>query len=237
MAYSLEPSLSSTVFSPDQLIAGSHDIVTDNVIVAAGQVLTRGALIGQQSTGDFAAVTAAQNTTGGANAGAETISAVTVGSQVKLGTYRVNLTSTTAFNVIDPTGEQVGAAGTVGTAFASAQVGFTVTTGGGIAANDGFNIVVEAVAGSGAGLYVLATGTAVDGSQQPSNWVILAEDTNTSSTGTNAATSAPVYVAGEFDSNYMSWGAGLTAAGIKLGFRQEGVAIYVKTGAVTNAIQ
>ena len=235
VSFSLEPSLANSVFNPDQLIAGSHDIVTDTVTIASGQVLVRGTLIGQQTASLFAAATAPLNTSGGANAGAETIGGVSVGVQAKLGTYRVNLTSTTAFNVLDPTGELVGA-GTVGSAFASSQLGLTVTTGSGIAANDGFNVVVEAVAGSGSGLWVAATGTAVDGSAIPSNWAILAEDTNTSGTGTNANTPAPAYLAGEFDGNQITIGAGLTIAGVKAGLRQEGTAIYIKTNTIVNTI-
>ena len=235
MAYTFEPSVSNSVFTPDQLIAGSHDIVTDTVTVASGQVLTRGTLIGQQTASLYAAAATAANTTGGANAGAETIGSLSVGSQARLGTYRVNLTSTTAFTVLDPTGETVGT-GTVGTAFTSAQIGLTVTTGAGIAANDGFNVAVEASAGAGSGYYVAATGTATDGSQEAKNWVILAEDTNTSSTGTNAATSAPVYLEGEFDGNYLTLGAGLTMQGVKQALLQQGRAIVIKTGAVVNTI-
>ena len=235
VGYSLEPSFTNIVFNPDQLIAGSDDIVTDTVTLASGQTLVRGTLIGQQTSGLYAAAATAANSTGGANAGAETISAVTVGVQARLGTYRANLTSTTAFTVTDPTGETVGT-GTVGTAFASSQIGFTITTGAGIATNDGFNIAVEEVAGSGSNYWVMATGTATDGSNEAKNWAILAEDTNTSSAGTNAATSAPVYIKGEFDGNYITLGAGLTIQGVKQALSQAGRAIIIKTGALINTI-
>lgn len=231
VSYTLEPSQTNTAYTPDQLIAGSHEMVTDTVTVAAGQVLTRGALLGQQTAGVFPVVSTPQTTSGGANTGNGTIGAVTAGARFMLGTYRVTMTSATAFTVYDPTGDQVGT-GAAGVAFTGPQVGFTITAGGtAFVANDGFNLAVEAATGSGAGQYVLATAAANDGSQLPSNWVILAEDTNTSSTGTNAATLAPVYTAGEFDANFLTLGAGLNAAGVKLGLRQEGTSLYIKTTA------
>ena len=235
MAYTFEPSIQNNIFTPDQLIAGNHPIVTDTVTLASGQVLTRGTLIGEQTANSYTLAATPSNTTGGANAGAETIGTLSSGAQVRAGTYRVNLTSTTAFNVLDPSGELVGT-GTVGTAFTSPQINLTVTTGAGIAANDGFSVVVDEVPGSGTGYFVQATAAATDGSQLPNNWVILAEDANTSSTGTNAATAAPVYLAGEFDPNYMAFGAGLSAGGVKQALRQAGAEIYLKTGAITNAI-
>ena len=235
LGFSLEPSLTNNVFVPDQLIAGSHQIVTDTVTIASGQVLTRGTLIGQQTASQYATVATPSTVSGGTNAGAETIGSISTGVEVKQGAYRVNLTSTTAFNVLDPTGELVGT-GTVGTAFTSSQINLTVTTGSGIAANDGFTVLVEASAGSGNQYWVAATATATDGSEIPENWAILAEDTNTSSTGTNAATAAPVYLAGEFDTQYMTFGTGLTAQGVKNAFRQAGAEIYLKVSALTNPI-
>jgi hypothetical protein len=236
MAYSFEPSITNAVFVPDQLIAGSHDIVTDTVSIASGQVLLRGAVVGQQTANEFAVVSSAATVAGGANTGTGTIASITTGPQQKIGTYRVTLTAATTFNVYDPTGELVGS-GSTGTAFTSVQVAFTVTAGGtAFAANDGFNLAVEAVAGTGAGAYVLVTGTAVDGSQNPGNWLILAEDTNTSASGTNAVTSAPVYLAGEFDGNYLTFGAGLTIQGIRAALRAIGSEIFIKGNALTNAI-
>lgn len=235
MAYTFEPSGLNSAFNPDQLIAGSAQIVTDTVTLASGLNLTRGALIGMQTANEFTLAATASTTSGGANAGAETIGTLSSGAFVRIGTYRVNLTSTTAFNVLDPTGETVGT-GTVGTAFTSNQIGFTVTTGAGIASGDGFAVAVEEIAGSGSDRYVQATATATDGSQDPKNWAILAEDTNTSSTGTNAATSCPVYLAGEFDPNYMTFGTGLSPAGVKLALQQSTGRLFLKTGALGNVI-
>lgn len=235
MTYSFEPSLQTNTFVPDQLIAGSFPIVTNTVTLASGLTLTRGTLIGQKTANLYATTTAAKNTTGGANAGAETIGSVTTAAKVRPGTYRVNLTSTTAFNVLDPDGELVGT-GTVGSAFTSNQIGLTVTTGASIATNDGFDVVVEELAGSGTGQYVQATATATDGSEDPRNWAILAEDTDTSAGGTNAATTCPVYIAGEFDTNYMTFGTGLSGLSCKSALKQAGSSMFLKAGAITNAI-
>jgi hypothetical protein len=236
MAYSFEPSITNNVFTPDQLIGGSAQIITDTVTLASGLTLVRGTLIGQQTAGLYAAAVTALNSTGGANTGNATMGTVTPGVEAKIGTYRANMTTATAFTVTDPSGETVGT-GVLGTAFASPQIGFTATAGGiAMVANDGFNIAVEETAGSGNGYYVAATGVATDGSSNPHNWVVLAEDANTSSAGTNAATTVPVYLAGEFDSAQMTLGTGLTAAGVKAALRQAGSAIVIKTGALSNAI-
>lgn len=235
LGFSFEPSVTNNTFSPDQLIAGSHPVVTDTVTLASGLNLTRGTLIGQQTASLYATTSSPSTVSGGTNAGAETIGSISVGAAVRFGTYRVNLTSTTAFNVLDPSSELVGT-GTVGTGFTSNQLNLTVTTGSGIAANDGFSVVVEETAGSGNAYYAQATATATDGSQDPRNWLILAEDTNTSSTGTNAATLCPAYVEGEFDVNFMTFGTGLTAQGCKTALRQAGAGLILKTGAVVNAI-
>lgn len=244
MAYTFEPSIQNEVFVPDQLIAGSGQIITDTVVLASGLQITRGTLIGQQTAGEYLAVAGAAsigNSTGGANAGAETISAVTVSAAAKLGRYRANLItgSTTAvsgtFALTDPSGDQLGV-GTLGTAFVTPEISFTIGNSSIAAVNDGFNVTVEAVAGAGAGQYVLASGTATDGSEQAKNWVVLAEDTDTTSTGANGAAMCPVYLMGEFDAQYMAFGAGLTAQGVKQALRQAGSNLVIKTNAVINPI-
>ena len=221
LGFSLEPSIQNTIYSPDQLIAGNFPVSTDTITLASGNNLVRGTLLGQQTASIYATAATAATSTGGANTGNGTIGTISAGAAVKFGTYRINMTSSTAFTA----------------AFTDAQVTLTVTAGGtAFVANDGFNLVVEEAAGSGAGLYVPATATATDGSQDPRNWVLLAEDTNTSSTGTNAATACPVYIAGEFDANMITLGAGLTAPGVKTALRQASSNIILKTGALSNAI-
>ncbi len=236
MTYTFEPLQRAEVFSPDQLIAGSHPIVTDTVTLAAGQTLARGALIGLQSASFYTVAATAQTVSGGTNTGNGTIGSLSTGPMVIAGSYRVNFTSSTAFTVVDPEGEVLGT-GSTGTAFTSPQVSFTVTAGGtAFAANDGFTLVIQEGAGGGSGYYVLATAAATDGSQLPGNWVILAEDADTSAAGTNAPTTVPVYVEGEFDAGYMTFGAGLSGPGVKEALRQAGSGLHIKTGAVINAI-
>lgn len=77
------------------------------------------------------------------------------------------------------------------------------------------------------GFYVLATSAASDGSQLPANWVVLGENIDTSATGFNAATAAPVYLSGDFDAAAMTFGAGITAAVAKAALRDAN--IYIKT--------
>ncbi len=236
MPYAFEPSMRSEVFSPDQLQLGSQPVLTDTVTLAAGLTLPRGTLIGQQTGNVYAMAAAAATTAGGANTGNGTIANLSAGAEVVAGTYRVNFTAATAFAVVDPEGETLGT-GATGVAFASPQVGFTITAGGtAFAAGDGFSLVVEETAGSGAGLYVQATATATDGSEDPRNWLILAEDADTSATGANAATPVPVYVSGEFNADYMTFGPGLAATGVKTALRQVGSALFLKTSGVLNAI-
>lgn len=236
MAFTLQPSITNNVFVPDQLIGGSADIITDSITVASGLTLARGTLMGKQTASLYSTSSSASTTSGGTNTGNATIGSITVGPFVVLGTYRVNMTGATAFNVVAPNGSLVGT-GSNGTAFASAQINLTVTTGGiGMAAGDGFSIVVAAAAGAGNGYWVAATAAATDGSQEPRNWAVLAQDINTSSSGTNAATATAAYVAGEFDANAMIFGTGLTAAGCKEALRQSGGRIQIKTGALVNAI-
>jgi hypothetical protein len=226
-SYSLEPSFQTSAYNPDQLVAGNYHTVTDTVILAAGQNLVRGSLIGKQAVGSASAAAVSGIHGNG------TISAIAVVGvpNVPVGVYQVVFTSATAFTVVDPNGRQL-ADGTTGTAYAD-LLGFTITAGGtAFQAGDQFNITVAA----GGGAYVLASASATDGSQLANNWVVLAEDTNTTSSGTNAATTCPVYLSGEFDGNYMTFGAGLTAASAKSALQSAGLSIFVKTNAIVNAI-
>jgi hypothetical protein len=218
MTFSMQPTLVNSVYVPDQLIAGNFPLVTDTVTLAAGLSLTRGTLIGQQN----GAATFARTST---DTGNFTCSAITVNADAKPGIYSIVFTGATSFEVFDPNGAAL-PAGATGTAYTE-ELGFTLTAGGTAAvAGDTATLTV---AGSN---FVEASLTATDGSQSPGTWAVLAEDTNTSSTGTNAATSCPVYLAGEFDANYMTFGAGLTAVVAKQILRDSN--IYIKTNAIAN---
>lgn len=70
------------------------------------------------------------------------------------------------------------------------------------------------------GQWKLAASASTDGSQNPG--AILIEDTDT----TSAAVPAPVYVAGQFNQDQLTFGAGLTADGVRDYLR--GRSIYLR---------
>lgn len=75
--------------------------------------------------------------------GNPTIASATAGALAYEGVYTIEMTSATAFKVYDPTGAQVGSAGTLGTAFSAGGIGFTLTAGTTAAvAGDKANLVV-----------------------------------------------------------------------------------------------
>ena len=231
-SFSFSPSVQNNVFVPDQLIAGNHALVTDVATIASGQVLTRGTLIGKQTAATFAAAAAA---TAGGNTGNGTFGTITPGIAAAEGVYVLTMTAATTFTVATPTGALL-PGGSTGVAYTNAALGFTLTAGGTpFAAGDAFNITVTE--GAAAGTWIKAAAAALDGSQQPRNWAILASDIDTSATGYNAATAGvAIYLAGEFDANQMVFGAGLTAAIVKEALRETQSAIYIKTGALPNPI-
>lgn len=52
------PGIAADAFIPDQLIAGTHQVVTDTVTVVSGQVVQRGAVLGQiTASGKYALAT------------------------------------------------------------------------------------------------------------------------------------------------------------------------------------
>jgi len=206
------PGMVSDAYLPDQLIAGDMKIVTDTVTIISGAgALKRGTVLGAILTG---AATAAAKA--GGNTGNGTISAVTITNPDKAGVYTVRFTAATAFTVEDPDGFVLGN-GSTGTAFAD-DIGFTITAGGtAFVAGDGFDITVVA----GSGKYKTATGAATDGSQVVS--CILADDVD----ATAADQLAGVYLTGEFNSNALILGSGLTLAAIKPVLRDAG--IFLKT--------
>jgi hypothetical protein len=58
------------------------------------------------------------------------------------------------------------------------------------------------------GNYILSLSAAADGSQNPV--AVLADNIDTTATGFNAVTQAPVYLTGEFNVNAMTLGAGFS---------------------------
>ena len=117
----------------------------DNIVIAkgSGQLIT-GTVLGLLAVGAALASLEVDNTGNG------TIAAGAVGAGAQIGTYRIVFTSATAFTVTDPSGDVVGS-GTVGTAFNTGGVAFTITAGAtAFAAGDEGAIAID----PGSGKYV-----------------------------------------------------------------------------------
>ena len=117
----------------------------DNIVIAkgSGQLIT-GTVLGLLAVGAALASLEVDNTGNG------TIAAGAVGTGAQIGTYRIVFTSATAFTVADPSGDVVGS-GTVGTAFNTGGVAFTITAGAtAFAAGDEGAITID----PGSGKYV-----------------------------------------------------------------------------------
>lgn len=130
----------------------------DNIIVVSGSgILVPGTVLGKVGVG------AATATADGGNTGNATISAVTTGDGAKSGTYRIEFTAATKFDVIDPDGFKL-KSGSTGTAY-SDDLGFTITAGGtAMVAGDFFTVAVAA----GTKKYKPSAATGTDGSQSAS---------------------------------------------------------------------
>jgi hypothetical protein len=195
------PSAVQDAYIPDRLIAGDLKLVTQNITVAAGQVLYRGAVMGR--------ITGSAVTDTFAGTGNGTITGLAVGDRSLPGAYVLTATSATTFTVVDPLGA-TRAVATVGVPYESEVIGFTINAGSTPSvAGDAFTVTVAATAGE----YVLSVSTATDGSQNPVG--ILVENIDTSATGYNAATPNAIYIMGEFNANSLSFGAGYDAASVR----------------------
>ncbi|UPG89275.1 head decoration protein [Luteibacter aegosomaticola] len=177
-----QPGIQAQVYVPDQLIVDARNLVTQPILIGAGN-LKRGTVLGQQNTSPVVATATPGNT------GNATIGSVSAGSAPLTGVYKATATSATSFAVTDPEGAAVGTA-TAGSAFTSTGVNFTITAGATpMVAGDSFTITVADAVGT----YIACVRTASDGSQNPV--AILADDAD--------ATAGPVtsggYLFGEFN--------------------------------------
>lgn len=204
------PSMTAQVFVPDQLIADARNLVSQPILLGAGN-LPRGTVLGQVTSNPTQAAAGATNTGNG------TLSGIAVGSGVEVGIYTLTATAATTFAVVDPEGKAVGTA-TAGTAFASSQINFTITAGStAFAVGDVFTIAVfDAV-----GTFVKCVKSANDGSQVPV--AILADDAD----ATNGPITAGAYVAGEFNDNALAYDTSWSLALLVTALRAYG--IHVKS--------
>jgi len=182
----MEMQRTSQTTSPDNLLAGGGHI-TETVTILSGEgAVSRGQLLGKVCRQAGSAVA-------GANTGNGTVSGVSLGGKAKLGTYTLKCVATAGnggtFAVIDPDGYALQAQATVGAAFTSGHLNFTINDGAtDFALNDTFTIAV----GSGSGKFRKYNSANADGSQYPS--AILATDVD----ATAADKPADAYLAGAF---------------------------------------
>jgi hypothetical protein len=120
-------------FTPDNLIAGDADIVTEDVLIPSGNNLVRGTVLGRvkQSTPNT-------GTPDGGNTGDGTCTAVTGGGKTIPGVYTIECIAAAAnggtFKVKNPNGDDLGTVEILGGAggtgvFGSSEINFTLTDG------------------------------------------------------------------------------------------------------------
>lgn len=187
--------MNSQLFVPDQLIAGNLKIVTRDAILASGQNLIRGTMLGMITSGT------ATGTAGGGNVGNATIGSIAPVGIAESGSYTVVCNSATlpaSWLVTAPDGSVQGVA-TSGTPFNGQDVGFLITAGGTASAvGDTFTITVPA----GTNEVTQWAPAASNGSQTP--FGILIDNVNASSTQQRCS----VYLTGEFNQNSITWPTG-----------------------------
>lgn len=184
------PGVQSQVYIPDQLIADARSIVTQPILLASG-ALKRGTVLGQQTENP------AQVVAGASNVGDGVIASIALGPAIKTGGYLLTATAAKVFSVTSPTGDVLGDA-SVDTAFAHAEVQFTLTAGAtAFKAGDSFTLnVFDAI-----GTYVECERTATDGSQHP--LAILVDDAD----ATQGPVTAGAYLSGEFNAARLIYSA------------------------------
>lgn len=217
-----QASFSSETYSPDRLVTGDITrLLARSIVLLSGQNLSRGAVLGRQST----ATVPTTGTAGGGNTGNGTMGSVAAGGvNLKTGTYTARCikaaTNAGDFEVIDPQGNLVGVA-TVAVAFTSTHINFTIADGAtDFVVGDKFTVAVAAV-----DKYTLSAAASTDGSQVPD--LILAEATNASAGDVTTI----AYERGDFDQNVITLGSGHTVASVREGLRQKGINLIPSTTA------
>ncbi|SIT50446.1 conserved hypothetical protein [Paraburkholderia piptadeniae] len=206
---SAQPFMRAETYVPDQLIAGNLKLVTQPVIIASG-TLSRGTVIGQVSSLNV-------ETKAGANAGNGAVGSISLGASPLNGAYVLTAKSATDFGVVDPEGNALADA-TVGTAYTSAELNFTITAGGtAFSAGDSFTLtVVDAV-----GTFKESVKTASDGSQTPVG--VLVDNVDASA----GAVEGAAYVMGEFNARALIYDASWSIPTLTTALRPYG--IFVKS--------
>jgi hypothetical protein len=170
-------------FSPDNSDGGSFPKATKSVnLKADAGALSRLEVLGKITKG---AVTQSYSGTGSGTLTLDATEPRLSGS--KAGTYKVVMTSATAYKVIDPDGTVIGIEPALG-AFAN-KIKFALAAGdSAFVAGDTFSVTIAA----GSGYYAAYDSEAVDGTEKP--LAILLEDKATST----AVQAAPVALTGQW---------------------------------------
>lgn len=127
-------------------------VTVDNLVIEAGEVVSRTIKTGQALTRAMAltlaeALEAAAAVADAGNTGGDTFSAVTVAETATAGTYTIIALTATTYKVITPDGIALNAIATAGSAYDD-QIGFTITTAGATTvAGDFYTVAVTAVDG------------------------------------------------------------------------------------------
>lgn len=210
MVYVLNPYLPGVAhdaFIPDKLIGGDKKLVTMTGLIAAGQVLYRGCVLGRTTSGAATGVLTAGGTGNG------TISGVAAGMLALPGTFHLTATGPTSFSVTDPQGS-TRAVATVGQPYESSVIGFVINAGSTpFVAGDSFTINVAASTGE----HFACAAAASDGSQNPVGILVDAIDT------TFGPLSAGIYLEGEFNAAVLTFGSGNDAATVWPALRAIGI--------------
>lgn len=207
-----QPGVQADVYIPDQLVVDAKNLVTQPIILGSG-TLTRGTVLGQQTSNPITAAAADGNTGNG------TIGSLSVGSSPDVGVYTATATSSTKFSITDPEGNALGDA-TAGTAFTSDEINFTITAGAtAFAAGDAFTLTVSDAVGT----YIECVKSASDGSQTPV--AILVDDADASS----GPVTTGAYVMGEFNANYLTFDSSWTLSALVASCRSNG--LFIKSAA------
>lgn len=176
---------------------GPGRISRDAITLEAGHgILAPGAVLARRQVADSVGVAAGVNTGDGA------LGAVTTGKAVEIGTYLLDATAPTKFDLTTPSGDKLKGV-TVGSAYASTHLSFTVSAGGAaFVPGDSFTVTVAA----GTGKFAPLDPAADDGGQIAAAILYAAADTSAETSALAIARLAEV----TFDR--LVWPDGITAA-------------------------
>lgn len=202
---------------PSPFVSGPFP--TKTVKIPSGNNLAQYSVLGEKEKNAIAGVA------GGSNTGAGTIGSLSFGKKAIVGVYVVECTATASnggtFKVVDPNGVKLDANATVGVAYVSDHINFTIADGNpDFAVGDKFNVTISAPTNEE---YVLSLAAGVNGSEKPKG--ILAEAVD----ATEAAKDAVIYVGGTFADAGLVFGTGHSFATANKNLRSEGIFLEKST--------